>query len=323
MLLLLQDNKMAFFNHKSYKDPGGDGGYYPLTDAMANQGMTIGFHHVLSGKELYFKAFLTSFNETFNSDWASESVFGRTDPIYTFRSTTRKISLNFKAVAESEGEAYENLAKVQRLIQFQYPAYTELEYSNEGNIEKTSANTIAQSPLVRLKMMNFVQKDFEGNLDITENTSLYDTYISYSGASLGLLGFIDSLTINHNLENMDNGSIEKISENGTQGSGATVLPKFIEVSMGFSPIHESPIGWKYDNEKDDIVFMSDTFPYNARLGETEIQNEAFGNTSTSDPDSSLSAQEESAEAAEPAETGQGSTDQGTVITNVIFTQRGF
>ena len=51
---------MAFFNHKSYKNPGDDSGYYPLTDAMANQGMTIGFHHVLSGKELYFKAFLTS-----------------------------------------------------------------------------------------------------------------------------------------------------------------------------------------------------------------------------------------------------------------------
>jgi len=305
MLLLLQDNKMAFFNHKSYKNPGDDSGYSPLTDAMANQGMTIGFHHVLSGKELYFKAFLTSFNETFSSDWASESVFGRTDPIYTFRSTTRKISLNFKAVAESEGEAYENLAKVQRLIQFQYPAYTELEYSNEGDIEKTSANTIAQSPLVRLKMMNFVQKDFEGNLDITNNTSLYDAYISYSGASLGLLGFIDSLTVNHNLENMDNGTIEKISENGTQGSGATVLPKFIEINMGFSPIHESPIGWKYDNEKDDIVFMSDTFPYNARLGETEIKNEAFGSTSTSDPDSSLSAQEVSDEAAESTETGEG------------------
>ena len=38
------------------------------SDALGQAGYSIGFHHTISGKEVYFKAFLTAFNETYNSE---------------------------------------------------------------------------------------------------------------------------------------------------------------------------------------------------------------------------------------------------------------
>jgi hypothetical protein len=50
----------------------------------------------------------------------------------------------------------------------------------------------------------------------------------------GLLGVIENLTVNHNLEG-DDGSF-------VVGKG-TVLPKFIDINLSFAPIHEHPLGW--------------------------------------------------------------------------------
>jgi hypothetical protein len=65
----------------------------------------------------------------------------------------------------------------------------------------------------------------------------------------GLLGAIGSVNVNHNLEGED-GVFE-------QGGGA-ILPKMIEVTIDFSPIHESHLGWFEDG-----TFGSDAFPYGA------------------------------------------------------------
>ncbi len=124
----------------------------PRSDAYANNGFIISFYHMITGKELKFKAFITSFNETYTPDYASEQVFGRADPIHTYRGTTRSIALGFVIPAESISEAYENLAKTQTLAQMQYPAYTDVQ----------NALTIAQAPLVRLKVMNLLRAANKG-----------------------------------------------------------------------------------------------------------------------------------------------------------------
>ena len=69
------------------------------SDAMANKGMTISFQHVPSEEDVTFKAFITSFNETYNCDWGSETVFGRSDPIHMFKNTAREITLAFQVPA--------------------------------------------------------------------------------------------------------------------------------------------------------------------------------------------------------------------------------
>jgi hypothetical protein len=215
-------------------------GLVDATDAYANLlKMTISFQHLPTSKSVYFKAFITAFNEAYSSDWAQETVYGRADPIYMFKNTTRRISLAFKVPAASSGEAYENLGKVQQLIQFLYPNYDDVQYGQ----------TITQSPLIRMKVMNILrdssdqikgplsgaQRSLSGNKLAYQK---YNEYVSVNDSSLGLLGVISSVAVNHNLENTDVGVIEKAQN--------TILPKMIEINLEFAAIHEHPLGWNED-----------------------------------------------------------------------------
>jgi hypothetical protein len=118
-----------------------------VTDSYANNlKYRIGFYHVPSGKMVYFKAFITNYKEDFISDWKEEPIFGRTDGIYTYGSTKRKISLSFDVPAASESEAYENMGRIQRLIQFQYPSYSDTNYSKDSASENQCYELAAADP---------------------------------------------------------------------------------------------------------------------------------------------------------------------------------
>ena len=217
--------------------------------AGVNHEYVISFQHVPSQKNVFFKGFFTVFNETYMSDWASEQVFGRVDPIYMFKQNQRKISLAFKVPASAVGEAYENLGKVQKLTQFLYPSYV-----NVGG-----AQTITQSPLIRLKVMNLAAKPYAPSISPgTSPTTLTEIYKSNSAhPGYGLLGVITNLTFNHNLET-DMGVIEH--------GPNSILPKMIEVNLDFSVIHEHPVGWQNGSDGN-LEFSEPMFPYSAPLYE--------------------------------------------------------
>jgi len=205
-------------------------------DELYNREFVIQIKHVPSGKEIKFKAFITAFNDTYAQDWNSEQVFGRADPLYNFKQTTRRISLGFKMPAASEGEAYSNLAKAQMLAQFMYPNYTDV----------GGANILSQGPLLRLKIMNLLRKSQTSTGDSKSGQSLYDSYVD---GGEGILGFFSDVTFNYNLEN-EHGVFQKIDSAGNPQPG-TILPKLIEVSVGgFNPIHEHLLGWQVDFKRD-------------------------------------------------------------------------
>jgi len=227
---------------------------YTFTDpgdilAGADSEYVISFQHVPSQKNVSFKGFFTTFNETYMSDWASEQVFGRADPIYMFKQNQRKISLAFKVPASAVGEAYQNLGKIQKLTQFLYPSYAEV----------GGAQTLTQSPLIRLKVMNLAARTILDSPGWGPSpTSLTEIYkYSCSDPSYGLLGVINNLTFNHNLE----------TEVGVIEHGAnSILPKMIEVNLDFSVIHEHPIGWEAAKDGS-VEFSEPMFPYSAPLYE--------------------------------------------------------
>jgi len=223
----------------SFNDPG---------DAYAAiAGTVISFYHMPSKIAVYFKAFITNFNETFASDWAQESVYGRADPIYMFKQTRRSINLAFKIPASSKKEAYENLARVQALAQFLYPTY----------VRADEAQTITQSPLIRLKVMNLLRNTAEG-----ATASDADGYSAVCGGSVaanGILGVIESVAIDHSLAAPD-GVVEM--------GGSTILSKIIEVNLNFSVIHEHSLGWDEEGK-----FQTPAFPYGAAAGETVTRAE--------------------------------------------------
>jgi hypothetical protein len=293
-------------------------------DALANKGMVVTITHVPSGRSIYFKAFIMAYTETFSPDWSSETVYGRADPIYQFKNTTRNITVGLAIPAASESEAFENLAKVQALTQFLYP-----NYSQAG-----IATTISQSPLLRLGLMNIARSqkawspklthympdpDHPGSWILGETPGTNYTeqqqgmvYKSMGGGggTEGLLGVLKSLTINHNLDN-DKGVVEIAKdyseEQGSAGQAvqvmdAGVLPKLIEINFDFGVIHEHHLGW---DEKGD--FSNNAFPYGI-----DYQTSA-GEPYPQPPPASTAAQEDQTTQPDPAASGGapgGSTPNG-------------
>ena len=263
------------------------------SDALANNNrLIISFQHVPTEKEVYFKAFVTTFNESYNCDWTPEMVYGRGDPIYQFKNTQRKITLGFNIPAASDGEAYENLGRVQQLLQFLYPRYSEI----------NSASSITQAPLIRMKVMNLLRnvndtfeaqdKDYEASPTATiEVNASSDKYDNYKGlqrhyAHDGVLGVIDNVAVNHGLEGEDGVYI---------AASGTILPKLMEITVNFSAIHEHTMGWS-----DDDAFGADAdrvhekgvrkgdhqtrlFPYGVALdGELDLNAEAASSVGDSE-----------------------------------------
>mgnify|MGYP003133820126 CR=1 FL=1 len=244
---------------------------FSATDGIANQAQAvISLKHMPSGQEEYFKAFITTFSDTLAPSYNEETVFGRTDAIYTFRNTTRNISLNWKIPAESYSEAYENLAKVQNIAKYVYPSYHSLNESSTFD----NALTLSQTPLVRLKVMNLLTKTKTAGgsskvIDDTNPESKFTTYRSDVSANQGALGVIKSMTILHNLENVDNGG-------GVLYAGPnTVLPKLIEVNISFDVIHDETLGWQGRNFNN----RASGFPYDV-VKQKEIDLEQLNNANT-------------------------------------------
>jgi len=185
---------------------------------------------------------------------------------------------------------------VQRLISFLYPSYagdlftgdpTSSDSVNKPDV--MNALTIANSPLVRLRIMNVLAArpqvgDALGANRVQETMSYstlgtFERHVEDGGASEwpttsigsnriagnyhgGLLGIIKNVTVNHNLDNPDHGVFEI-----NQG---TILPKMIEVNLTFSAIHEHTLGW-FDGGFGDQVFANELWPYGindaARFGD--------------------------------------------------------
>lgn len=231
----------------------------------------ISFQNVRDEESVFFKAFIVDFNETYTPNFTPNEVFGRTDPIYQYKNTSRNISLSFKIPAASESEAYENLGRVQKLIQMLYPTYKDM----------NNALTLSEAPLVRLKVMNILRNQnamTTPNKDTASgkgNSQYFAEYISSAEPERGLLGVITTCTVNSML-NSNDGVFNKLTtvqaepedpfnENPgappvTAAEPNTVLPKLIEVSINFAPIHEQTLGYEGENTKKNALF-----PYGVKL----------------------------------------------------------
>lgn len=227
-------NLISEFNLRRYQNDGNtlvDGSEY-----LANiKEQVLSFYFEPTGETVFFKAFITTFNDSFTPSYSTTQVFGRTDPIQIYQNTTRQISLAFQVPAASESEAFENLGRVQKIIHMLYPGYADLD----------NALTITEAPLVRIKVMNLLSTQEAFGIDDNEALDqafappnefeeYYIRYRSTSEPDKGTLGVITSFTVNHNLENPQMGAFEK--------SANTILPKVIDVNLSFTPFHEKTIG---------------------------------------------------------------------------------
>ena len=184
---------------------GGDG---DQTDALANnKAQFLQFYHLPSGHAVAFKAFVTRYEDTYNSEWNAQPVYGRMDPIATFRRTGRVINAGFTIPSVSIQEAMLNLQNVSELVRFLYPSYD-------------ADGTIKGAPFLKFQFMNWAQKSSVGpGTDPKES---------------GLLGYVNGFQFAPDLEA------------GVHQAGLEIYPKAMTVSFRFTVIHEQITGWSGD-----------------------------------------------------------------------------
>tara|TARA_R110000824_G_C15059318_1_gene662252 strand:+ start:112 stop:888 length:777 start_codon:yes stop_codon:yes gene_type:complete len=230
-------NKLKFY--KRLSDETTNPGAYASANA---KGAILYIQSTITGYMENFPAFLTDFSQTFQSNWNTEEVYGRNDPIATFQGTKRTISLGFDLPAGSAKDAENNLNKCSNLIQMMYPGYhqttkkkvTKTDHSgghvpdtvigpnNPGPVSVTSqnetteyintGNVIGKSPLVKITFSNLIKAN-EGDG--------------------GLLGWIGSLSWKPNLE-----------MGMFIGAFGAFYPKVISLSFDFNVLHQTELGQK-------------------------------------------------------------------------------
>ncbi len=235
---------------------------------LYNNGFVLEIEHVPTStttnkNSVKFSAFLQTFSDAYNSDWNAEQVFGRMDPIATFRQTRRAISLAWTIPSSGPEHAAENLWKINKLLTFLYPTYEE----RLGH----GASTINMGPLFRVKFGNLVQNAATGE---------------------GLLGYVNGFTFDPELEEgfyLYNGK-DSVNDGGIIRAGSPLktggveyIPKAVRLNFEMTVLHEHPLGFRKDSKKGNNVFRfrggpEGDFPYR-----TGLRDPGDINTATTPP----------------------------------------
>ena len=180
-------------------------GYVNGPNFQEEKGQVIDFFSVHTGDGVTFRAFLTDFQDQFQSEWNSEDVYGRMDPIQTFKGTKRTISLAWDLVADSFEEAKSNMTKCAKLFKMLYPTY-------EGT-------TMKASPMMKLKFANLITDTAVSGIE------------NASAQAAGLTGTIDGFAYSPDLEQ------------GFFEEGAAVYPQTIALECTFIVMHTHDLGY--------------------------------------------------------------------------------
>ena len=231
------------------------------TTTYANQyKMVIEFIHLPTGHAVWFKAILTQWSDSFKSDYNRQDVYGRNDPIMTFRGTARSINLGWKVISDSVEDALDNIQRINLLTKFLYPSYevSQLQGLNkltDRTTETFNIGTLAKSPLIKVRFAGLIN-------DPSPSNTVSDLNI-YKDALLdqGLVCAMGGLEVGAELNDGGFDSIQpsrNVSGFVTTGiHDGVFLPKTFNLSTNLTVIHQHNLGWNRDKWMGPCAF-----PYN-------------------------------------------------------------
>ena len=268
---------------RPYRDGSDNFGLQRPTDTA--NGHILHFHSVPTGATVHFKAFLTEFSDTYESNWNDEFTFGRMDPISTFQRTKRNIKLSWEVPAASVQEAKFNLAEAERFVSMLYPVYQNIRVSEglseeqeeelksirkeiaetEQNAQQSSDDAVSKKNRAREgEILAAGQKEkkqagvmiasplikFKFSNLIMDNRN--GASIKAGAASAGLVGKLSGLTYQPDIESgfFGHNELDGVEE-------GALLPQTIKFSCDFTVLHTSPLGWNRRTKR------SKRFPYHS------------------------------------------------------------
>ena len=198
-----------------------------------------------------------SIDQTFNPEYTAADVYGRMDPIVTYKHTRRSLSIRFKCQAhhiiDGAQGVINNIRNINLLTQLLYPAYFE---GGGGLTSLTprlglSANgeplaVLGAPPFFRIRYGNYIGSFLSTGDFVGEDAT-------------GLTGYIQGFS--HNLGEV----AQNVAFGKSEGDpGFRALPREIAVRFSFKVIHDKLVGWYNDRfSSPNGQGYGYNFPYNA------------------------------------------------------------
>ena len=205
------------------------------SDGLANTfGYLINFFHIPTSRSVSFKAWLTNFTDSYQSNWATEDTYGRMDPIATFQNTRRVINFTWDVVAGNLSEAITNMKNCEMLFSMLYPSYEAGD--NAGNL--------LQAPLFKVKFANLITQPGR------QGAGMGPGGVGSVARDSGLLGYFGGFDYTPDFE-----------AGFFTPEPNVIYPQLVSLSAEFSVMHNFPVGW--DETAD---FREASFPYGGTKG---------------------------------------------------------
>ncbi len=230
---------------------------FGLDNLKSNPLYTIYIYSTSTKSTAKFPAFLTSFSDSYKSNWNSTTVYGKMDPIVSFKNTTRSISIGFDVPNASIEEAKLNMLYLNRIIKGMYPVYVS-EFGNQGG----GSQVVSSPPMYRVKMGNLICNSSY----ITEQI-INDEYSQEFDSQLiasSLLGYIQDFAFNPDIQS------------GFFINNSLLLPKLVKASFTLNVIHEHPLGTEkignelYSRVRVDRTTAIDSYPHKYDDGKKNV-----------------------------------------------------
>ena len=186
---------------------GGD-----TTDGLANKyKFYIDIYSVTMKKSVKFKAFLTQFQDQFDTSYDDEYFGGNIEPAKKMTSVVRRINLGWDLVAVNTTDAKNNLARASSLIQMLYPL-REKQYDDATKTTQYFAKS-GGTPLFKVRFLNLIGHP---------NMAWGEAW------KTGLLGYLDNVSYDVQIEP------------GFFRDGTNIYPQYIKFSCTFWPQNITP-----------------------------------------------------------------------------------
>jgi len=246
-------------------------GFNPTNNPFGKN-FNILIKHLPTNRVVEFEGWVTEFNDQFTSEWNSETVYGRMDPLVTFQRTGRSISLGFDVVSDNAAHAARNLGHIGELIKFLYPVY-DLGPDKERGLQ----TRLKAAPLIGLKWTNLAS-----SADNNRMLTGYLAGVNYT-PDLSVGGFLQGGTLKvekeKNIETYNGGSdlalpdgplVSTSYTTTTKERGLHFIPKKVSISLQYTVIHTHLMGWASPEGSSQITFggkevIENSFPHTNKV----------------------------------------------------------
>ena len=123
----------------------------------------------------HFRAFLTGYNDSHNTEWSAKRYSGRGENFYTYQGADRDVNFNFKIAAQSRQEMRFLYRKLNYLLSTLYPDYNSAG-AMRGNITKlTIGDLFVRTPGILTSLNLTVDDNYAWEIAMTDPEAGADT----------------------------------------------------------------------------------------------------------------------------------------------------